>query len=195
MFEVEIHMGGGASDEGEDAVLVTASGVAAADGDPGDAAAAVGVTYRLDAETWLDRWGRERERAVAVSAGERSRSAAAATESASVTAGGRGRNGPGGGPVQVEAGLVEAVPSPEAVGAVGAAVHEYLDEWASYDPTVYVDSLADVVDATDAEVTFRFLHALVARAREADGRVVAATGEGLPSHVEETFAPLFDEVR
>jgi hypothetical protein len=188
-------MGGGASDEGGDAVLVTASGGAAADGDPADAAAAVGVTYCFDAETWLDRWGNDREHAVAVSAGEQSRSAAAVTSSESVSTGPSGPSGPGGDPVQVEAGVVEAVPSESDVGSVGAAVHEYLDEWGAYEPTVYVDSLAEIVEATDAEVTFRFLHALVARARDADARVVAAVGDDLPEHVVATFEPLFDEVR
>lgn len=185
-------MDGGASDEGGDAVLVTASGVAAADGDPADAAAAVGVTYRFDAETWLDRWGNDSEHAVAVSAGERSRSPAAVAQSESVSS---APSGPSGDPVQVEAGVVETVPSASDVGLVGAAVHDYLDEWGDYEPTVYVDSLADVVDATDVEVTFRFLHALVARASDADARVVASAGENLPAHVEETFAPLFGEVR
>ena len=185
-------MGGGASDGAADAVLVTAPGVDAADGDPGEAAAAVGVTYHFDAETWLDRWGRDRERAVAVSAGEYSRSAAAVAEGGSVSVGGPG--GPGADTGPVGAGVVEAVPSASDVGAVGAAVHEYLGEWSAYEPAVYVDSLADVVDATDVEVAFRFVHALVARAGEADARVVAATGDGLPRHVEETFAPLFDEV-
>lgn len=188
-------MGGGASDEETGAVLVTASGVAAADGDPTDPAAAIGVTFRFDAETWLDRWGNDREHAVAVSAGEQSRSAAAVTQSSSVSAGRSGPSGPGGDPVQVEAGVVEAVPSVSDVGTVGATVHEYLDEWSDHKPTVYVDSLADIVDATDAEVTFRFLHALVARARDADARVVASVGDGLPAHVVETFAPLFDDVR
>lgn len=187
-------MGGGDSDEGAGAVLVTASGVAAADGDPADAAAAVGVTYRFDAETWLDRWGHSREHAVAVSAGEQSRSAAAVTQSGSVSSGRSGPSGPGGDPVQVEAGVVETVPSESDVGTVGAAVHEYLDEWAAYEPTVFVDSLAGVVDATDAEVAFRFVHALVARAQDANARVVAAIGEGLPAHVEATFEPLFDQV-
>jgi len=184
-------MGGGATHEGGDAVLVTASGVAAADGDPVDAAAAVGVTYRFDAETWLDRWGDDRERAVAVSAGEQSRSATAVAGSESVSSGPRG---PGGDPVEVEAGVVETVPSVGDIGAVGAAVHEYLAEWHEYAPTVYVDSLADVVDATDVELTFRFLHVLVARAQDADARVVASVGEGLPADVVETFAPLFDRV-
>lgn len=181
-------MEGGASDAGGDTVLVTASGVAAADGDLADAAAAVGVTYRFDAETWLDRWGNDRERAVAVSAGEQSRSAAAVTRSESVP------SGPGEETLQVEAGVVETVPSESDVGSVGAAVHAYLDEWREQRPTVYVDSLADVVDATDVEVTFRFLHALVARARDADARVVAAVGDDLPEHVVGTFAPLFDRV-
>lgn len=182
-------MEGGATEEGADAILVRASGVAAADGDPADAASAVGVTYGIDAETWLDRWGKDAERAVAVSAGERSRSAAAVSRSESVST---SPSGPGGDPVQVGAGIVETVPSASDVGAVGAAVHEYLDEWRGHEPTVYVDTLADIVDATDVEVTFRFLHALVARAKAADARVVAAVGEALPPHVEETFAPLFD---
>lgn len=188
-------MGRGARDEGADAVLVTASGVAAADADPEDAAAAVGVTYRFDAETWLDRWGADRAHAVAVSAGEQSRSAATVTQSSSVSSGQSGPGVPGGDPVKVGAGVVETVPSTSDVGSVGAAVHEYLDEWDEHAPTVYVDSLSDVVDATDAEVTFRFLHALVARARAVDARVVASVGEGLPAHVEETFVPLFDQVR
>ena len=188
-------MGGGASDEGGDAVLVRASGVAAADSDPTSATAAIGVTYRFDAETWLDRWGDNHNHVVAVSAGEQSRSAAAVTQSRSVSKGGSGPSGPSGDPMQVEAGIVETVPSASDVGAAGAAVHEYLAEWEEYGPTVYVDSLAEIVDATDAEVTFRFLHALVARAQDADARVVASLGDGLPAHVEETFVPLFDEVR
>jgi hypothetical protein len=184
-------MGGGATHEGGDAVLVAASGVAAADGDPVDTSAAIGVTYRSDAETWLDRWGDDRERVVAVSAGEQSRSAATVTGSESVSSGPRG---PGSDPVQVEAGVVETVPSVGDVGTVGATVHEYLEEWRQYAPTVYVDSLVDIVDATDVELTFRFLHVLVARAQDADARVVASVGEDLPVHVVETFAPLFDRV-
>jgi len=184
-------MGGGTTHEGGDAVLVTASGVAAVDGDPVDAAAAVGVTYHFNAETWLDRWGADRERAVAVSAGEQSRSAAAVTGSAAAP---DGAGVPGSDPVQVEAGVVETVPSAGDVGAVGAAVHDYLEAWGEHAPTVYVDTLADVVDATDAELAFRFLHVLVSRAEDADARVVASVGEGLPAHVVETFAPLFDRV-
>ncbi|WP_089668834.1 DUF7504 family protein [Halobacterium jilantaiense] len=186
-------MDGGGSSEGADAVLVTARGTAAADGDPADrdSAAVIVVTYCFDAESWLDRWGTSQERAVAVSAGERSRSAAAVARSDSGT---RSPDGPGGDPVQVEAGVVETVPSKSDVGAVGAAVHEYLDEWDDCELTVYVDSLGAIVDATDSEVTFRLVHALVARAQDADARVVAAVGEGIPPHVEATFAPLFDRV-
>ena len=182
-------MEGGATDKEADAVLVTESGVAAVDGDPTDAAAAVGVTYRFDAETWLDRWGADCEHAVVVSAGERSRGAAVVSGSESAS---NATSGPAVDPIEVEAGVVAAVPSASDVGAVGAAVHEYLEEWRACEPTVYVDSLTEVVEAADAEVAFRFVHALVARAREADARVVAAAGDGLPRHVEETFAPLFD---
>lgn len=187
-------MEGGASSKGGDAILVTASGTAAPDGDPADrpdSTAAIGVTYCFDAETWLDRWGASRERAVAVSAGERSRSASVVARSESEP---RSPSGPGGDPVEVEAGVVEAVPSESDVGAVGAAVHEYLDEWTACEPTVYVDNLAAIVDATGSEVTFRFVHALVARARAADARVVATLGAEIPPHAEATFAPLFDRV-
>ena len=183
-------MDGGASEEGAGTVLVTGSGVAAADGDPEDAAAAVGVTYRFEAETWLDRWGADAERAVAVSAGEQSRSVAAVSHSDPTST---GATGPESDPLQVEAGVVETVASASDVGTVGAAVHDYLDAWDDHAATVYVDSLTEVVGATDAEVTFRFLHALVARAQDADARVVAAVGADLPPHLEETFAPLFDE--
>lgn len=193
-FEVESHMDGGTIDTGGDAVLVTAPGVAAADGDPVDrdsvdASAVVGVTYRFDAETWLDRWGDGRELAVAVSAGEQSRSAAATVGGAE-----NGPAGPDGDQVQVGAGVVEAVPSASDVGAVGATVHEYLAEWGNHRPTVYVDSLADAVDATSAEVAFRFLHALVARSRDVDARVVVSVGDDLPEDVVATFAPLFGRV-
>jgi|GEM_PF-1325594 len=187
-------MEGGASSKGGDAVLVTASGTAAPDGDPADrpdSTPAIGVTYCFDAETWLDRWGASRERAVAVSVGERSRSTSAVARS---EPGSRSPSGPGSDLVQTEAGAVTAVPSKSDVGTVGATVHEYLDEWTACEPTVYVDSLAAIVDATDSEVTFRFVHALVARARNADARVVATLGEEIPPHAEATFAPLFDRV-
>jgi len=185
-------MGGVDTPGGASAVLVTSPDVAAADGDSRDPSAVVGVTYSFDAETWLERWGIDRERAVAVSAGERTRSAAVATATESTPVGG---DGPGVS-LQVDAGTVETVPSASDVGEVGTTVHEYLDEWAADEPTVYLDGLADVVEATDVEVAFRFLHALVARTGEADGRVVASLGGGgVPKHVVETVAPLFDERR
>jgi hypothetical protein len=189
-------MEGGASEAGADAVFVTAPGVAAVDGDPmaggpRETSAAIGVTYRFDAETWLDRWGAGREFAVAVSAGERSRSAGAAATAGAAPG---STTGPNVDQVQTEAGIVETVPSVGDVGAVGATVHGYLDEWRDHHPTVYVDSLSDVVNATSSEVAFRFLHALVARARDADARVVVSVGDDLPEHVVGTFAPLFDRV-
>jgi len=185
-------MGGVDTIGGTSAVLVTSPDVAAADGDPRDPSTVVGVTYSFDAETWLERWGTGRERAVAVSAGERTRSAAVATATKSTPDGGDRLDAS----LQVDAGTVETVPSTADVGGVGTTVHDYLDEWAVHEPTVYVDGLADVVAATDVEVAFRFLHALVARAGEADGRVVASVGgSGVPQHVVETVAPVFDERR
>lgn len=177
---------------GASAVLVTSPGVTAADGDPGDPSTVVGVTYSFDAETWLERWGMDRERAVAVSVGETTRSAAVATSTESTPAGATVDGRSTGVSTQVDAGVVETVPSERAVGEVGATVHAYLDEWAAHGPTVYVDALEDVVDATDAEVAFRFLHVLVARATETGGRVVVSLdADAVPDHVPETFAPLF----
>lgn len=185
-------MGDADTQAGANAVLVTSSGATAAEGDPRDPSTVVGVTYSFDAETWLERCGMNRERAVAVSVGETTRSAAAAasTESTPVAAAGDSHTSAS---TQVEAGAVETVPSKRAVGQVGATVHAYLDDWAAHDPTVYVDALEDVVDATDAEAAFRFLHVLTACATEAGGRVVVSLDpEAVPSHVPETFSPLFE---
>lgn len=185
-------MGGVDTPGGASAVLVTSPDVTAADGDPRDPSTVVGVTYSFDAETWLERWGIDRERAVAVSAGERTRSAAVATRTESTP--GDGDDGHAAVPSQADVGVVETVASERAVGEVGATVHEYLHEWASHEPTVYVDGLERIVEATDAEVAFRFLHVLVARAEAADGRIVVSLdADAVPEYVAQTFSPLFDE--
>jgi hypothetical protein len=190
--EAETSMGGVDTQGGASAVLVTSPDVTAADGDPREPSTVVGVTYSFDAETWLERWGIDRERAVAVSAGEKTRSAAVATRTESAP--GDAGDSHAGVPTQVDTTVVETVASERDVGEVGAIVHEYLHEWAGHEPTVYVDGLESIVDATDAEVAFRFLHVLVARVDEAGGRVVVSLdADAAPQHVTETFSPLFDE--
>jgi hypothetical protein len=160
--------------------LSTERGVAAADADPAEASAAIAVSYDVGAEAWLERWGDASERAAVVSVGERARGVAATTPDAE--------------PISTTAGVVETVPDETDVAAVGEVVHEYLASWDA-DTTVYVDALSDVVDATTVETAFRFAHVVLARARHADARVVAAfDGDAYPPHVVETFAELFDVV-
>jgi hypothetical protein len=167
--------------EAAGSLLVTEPGVGAAEADRRDTSAVVAVAYDADAEPWLERWGGESDRVAVVSAGERTRGAAATT--------------PGAEPISTTVGVVETVPDPTDVAAVGEVVHEYLSAWES-GVTVYVDGLADVVDETDVETAFRFAHVLLARAEHADARVVASFDrDAYPRHVVATFAELFEDVR
>ncbi|AAG20617.1 MULTISPECIES: hypothetical protein [Halobacterium] len=175
-------MGGECRPREADAVIVTEPDVTAVDADPRTASTAVGVTYAFDAETWIRRWGANKDRVAAVTAGSGDvRTATARSSPAAHT---------DAAPIQLPA----TPPNGCDMATVGVIVHAYLGAWETHDPTVYLDGLERSVAVTDPEAVFRFLHALVARARAVDGRLVASiAAHDLPADTVKTLLPLFDE--
>lgn len=175
-------MQGESIDDGAASVLATEPGVSAAEADSLDSGSVIGVTYGHDAETWLKQWGEGRDQVVVVSVGERSRGAAATTPDAE--------------PFNATPGIVETVPDEGDVGTAGQLVHDYLVAWSDSEPVVYLDDLAGVLDAVEAETAFRFVHAIVACAESEGARVVASFDrDAYPPHIVNTFAELFEVVQ
>lgn len=168
-------------------VLVARPGATAVDADVSPTPNVLGVTYGMDAESWLGNWQAGPDQLAVVSVGERSRAATATGETSPGTAD----------VVSTVTGAVETVPDATNVAQVGTLVNDYLTEWQNAGATtVYVDALAELLDHVSAKTAFRLLHALRSRAETTNARLVVALDTGdQPAHVVLTFAELFDDVR
>lgn len=91
-----------------------------------------------------------------------------------VTVGGRaGERDQSGGtePTQVTAGGITNVGSAGDLTGIGIAVSEYLAEWGTDRPTVLCfDSITTLLQYTDIQAVFRFLHVLTRRSEQAGAR-------------------------
>jgi hypothetical protein len=80
---------------------------------------------------------------------------------------------------------------------LGTAVTLYLDDWADSDreTVVYVDALSPLLEATDAESVFQFLHLLTRCVEKSDATLtVRLDPDVVAERTTNTLRPLFDRV-